>query len=82
MVNGKFRTSIITDPGNGRMPSMTPAATKYFTERRKLRRPNDGTAWWLNVDGPPCGTNPGRASISGAIVMTGDPVSFSVRSGW
>ena len=50
-VNGTFRTSIITDPPNGRMPSLTETAMDQALQRRKLRRPNDGTAWWLNVDG-------------------------------
>lgn len=50
-VNGKFRTSIIVDPPNGRMPSMTSVAMQRIAERRKLRRGNDGTAWWLAVEG-------------------------------
>ena len=49
-VGGKFRTSIIIDPKNGRMPPMTEAATKRAAERSKLRRPNDGSAWWLDSD--------------------------------
>jgi hypothetical protein len=52
MVDGKFRTSILIDPPNGRMPAMTDAARQRLIERSKLRRPNDGTAWWLAVDGP------------------------------
>ena len=51
-VDGKFRTSIITDPPNGRMPEMTEAAKARRAERDKLRRPNDGSAWWLDLDGP------------------------------
>jgi hypothetical protein len=49
-IDGKFRTSIITEPKNGRMPPMTAAAQKRAMERAKLRRPNDGTAWWLDAD--------------------------------
>ncbi len=51
-VDGKFRTSIITDPKDGRMPPPTEAAIERMAERAKLRRPNDGTAWWLELDGP------------------------------
>ncbi|REJ77163.1 MAG: hypothetical protein DWQ36_17660 [Acidobacteria bacterium] len=51
-VDGKFRTSILVDPEDGRYPPMTEAAIERIAERRKLRRPNDGTAWWLDVDGP------------------------------
>ena len=46
-VDGKFRTSIIIDPPNGRMPETTEAAKARFAERAKLRRPNEGVAWWL-----------------------------------
>ena len=49
-IDGKFRTSIITEPKNGRMPAMTEAAQKRAAERAKLRRPNDGTAWWVDAD--------------------------------
>ncbi|MEM7099630.1 MAG: hypothetical protein AAF541_15295 [Pseudomonadota bacterium] len=52
LVDGKFRTSILYDPPNGRMPDLTPAARQRFAERRKLRRPNDGTAWWVTLEGP------------------------------
>ena len=52
-VDGKFRTSIIVDPQNGRMPPMTPTAQE---RRAKLfasfRRDNDGTAWWIDQEGP------------------------------
>jgi hypothetical protein len=51
-VDGKFRTSIIVDPKNGRMPLPTEEAVEKFAERAKLRRPNDGTAWWSELDGP------------------------------
>ncbi len=50
-VNGTFRTSIITDPPNGRMPALTESAMERLIERRRLRRPNDGTAWWINLEG-------------------------------
>ena len=52
-VDGKFRTSIIVDPKNGQMPPMTPKAQE---RRDKLfagfRRENDGTAWWIDQEGP------------------------------
>lgn len=51
-VDGKFRTSILVDPPNGQYPPMQEAAIERLVKRRKLRRPNDGTAWWLDVDGP------------------------------
>jgi len=51
-VNGKFRTSIITRPKNGRRPPMTPAATQRMMAFRSLFRRNTGTAWWIDQEGP------------------------------
>jgi hypothetical protein len=52
-IDGQFPTSIIIDPPNGRMPPMTPAAMRQMMERfSAFLRPNDGTAWWLENDGP------------------------------
>ena len=52
LVDGKFRTSIVVDPPNGRIPDLTAAAMAARRARFSLYRPNDGTAWWLDVDGP------------------------------
>ncbi|HVS63833.1 MAG TPA: hypothetical protein VMT85_10085 [Thermoanaerobaculia bacterium] len=49
-LDGEYRTSIIVDPPNGRMPPMTPEARAERAEQGKLRRENDGTAWWLDLD--------------------------------
>ena len=78
MVDGKFRTSIITDPENGRIPAMTPAAIKQVMERRKLRRPNDGTAWWLEVAGPGPYDGPEMLGISERCILgfTGSTPTF------
>jgi hypothetical protein len=46
-IDGKFRTSIITDPPNGQMPRMTPEAQKAARERFRFNRPNNGEAWWI-----------------------------------
>ena len=51
-IDGKFRTSIITDPPNGRMPALTAETMQRMSERRGRRRGNDGSAWWLDVEGP------------------------------
>ncbi len=52
-VGGKFRTSIIIDPKNGQLPPMTAAGQKRRAEQfAGFARPNDGTAWWLEKDGP------------------------------
>ena len=46
-IDGKWRTSIITDPGNGRRPEMTPAAKERAAARAKRFRKNTGVAWWI-----------------------------------
>ncbi len=52
-VDGKFRTSIIVDPKNGQMPPLTAAAQERRAKRfAGFRRGNDGTAWWIDQDGP------------------------------
>ena len=63
-IDGKFRTSILVDPKNGRMPPPTEAAIERMAERRKLFRPNDGTAWWLELDGPGPYDDPESVSVA------------------
>src|SRR5262249_8804255 len=46
-IDGQWRVSIITDPKNGRMPQMTPAAAQRAAERLKHNRPNRGDAYWI-----------------------------------
>ena len=50
-VDGKFRTSIITHPKNGRHPPQTEAARERNAARRGFWRANTGEAWWLERDG-------------------------------
>lgn len=52
MIDGKYRTSIIIEPKNGRQPPMTPAAQKAALKWREFWRPNTGEAWWLDEPGP------------------------------
>jgi hypothetical protein len=51
-IDGKFRTSIITYPKNGRQPKMTPAAQQRMFAFFRLFRENKGEAWWVNEAGP------------------------------
>jgi hypothetical protein len=46
-IDGKWRTSIITDPANGRMPEMTPEAKQRAARRAVYARPNRGDAFWV-----------------------------------
>jgi hypothetical protein len=52
MVDGKFRTSILTDPPNGRFPALTERAARDFMARRAAFRENTGEAWWMPGPGP------------------------------
>jgi hypothetical protein len=51
-VDGKFRTSIIIDPENGRQPPMTPSGYQRMQEFLVVLRENTGDAWWLEQPGP------------------------------
>ena len=46
-IDGKWRTSIITDPKNGRRPPLIPEAKKRADERKLLFQENTGKAWWI-----------------------------------
>ena len=46
-VRGKWRTSIITNPKNGRRPPLTPQAEKRASARAKMFQSNTGEAWWV-----------------------------------
>ncbi|MEX1238056.1 MAG: hypothetical protein WD994_07285, partial [Pseudomonadales bacterium] len=52
-IDGKFRTSIITEPENGRMPAFTPAAQQRRMEMAKFYHENTGKAWWIDMDKGP-----------------------------
>ncbi|MEO2196158.1 MAG: hypothetical protein ABGY72_08705, partial [bacterium] len=49
-INGEIRTSIITDPPNGRQPPRTEANRAAMAARAGSFRSNSGTAWWLEDD--------------------------------
>ena len=52
-VDGKFRTSIIYEPKNGRQPAMTPKGMqKMMSGFASFVYENDGTASWLDKPGP------------------------------
>ena len=58
-IDGKYPTSIIIDPPNGRVPPVTEAARERFRNAVRSRprggdygRQNNGTAWWYPGPGP------------------------------
>ncbi len=53
VIDGKIPTSILQNPANGRMPSVTPEAQeRLLAQASAFGRENDGTAWWVELDGP------------------------------
>ena len=46
-IDGAWRTSIITDPKNGRQPPMTAEGKRRVEARAKWSRTNTGEAWWI-----------------------------------
>jgi hypothetical protein len=59
MVDGKFRTSIIYDPPNGRRPPMTPEGMKRMADNfSSFTHQNTGEATWLDHEGPGPFDNP------------------------
>ncbi len=48
-IDGKWRTSIITDPPNGRRPPLTEQGKRRAMARARIYRPNTGQAWWLEA---------------------------------
>lgn len=57
-INGKYRTSIITYPENGRFPELTPEGKEKAAMAIPFAWPDKGLAWWLEepdvhpFDGP------------------------------
>jgi hypothetical protein len=51
-IDGQWRTSIITDPSDGRRPPLTDDARARAAAQAASRRPNTGTAWWIVENGP------------------------------
>ena len=81
-IDGKFRTSILTDPPDGRLPAVSEAGTK----RRSLLHPyayeNTGDAWWLAsgddpYDGPESLSLLDRCLYLGAASLPARPVLYN-----
>jgi len=51
-VDGKFRTSIIHEPANGRQPPLTDFGKARAAKIFSAFRPNTGEAWWWPGPGP------------------------------
>lgn len=74
-LNGKFRTSIITYPENGRTPALTPKGAERAKARAQRRRENTGTAWWLSEAGPGPYDNPEMRPLAERCLLGFGPVA-------
>jgi hypothetical protein len=50
MIDGKYRTSIITSPDTGKLPEMTEYGMKRAMAGRQGNQKNTGTAWWIDME--------------------------------
>ncbi|MDA1073584.1 MAG: hypothetical protein O3A63_02320 [Proteobacteria bacterium] len=78
-IDGKIRTSIISQPENGRLPALTPLGMKNRSFIATLMRTNSGTAWWLDQEGPGPYDNPearplGERCLLGFGSVSGPPM--------
>lgn len=48
-LDGEYRTSIITQPANGRMPNLSPRGIKAAQALQAFYHENTGTAWWIDL---------------------------------
>lgn len=64
-IDGKIRTSIIYDPPNGRQPAMTRVGRMRMADNfSSFGHRNDGTASWLDYDGPGPFDNPESLALA------------------
>ena len=49
-VDGKYRTSILIDPPDGRYPELSAEGKRRAAETAPLRHENTGTAWWMDLE--------------------------------
>ena len=52
-IDGKFRTSILTDPTDGRMPPLSEAGEARRADLHPYAYKNTGDAWWLETGDDP-----------------------------
>ncbi|MCY3640728.1 MAG: hypothetical protein OXH37_06915 [Gammaproteobacteria bacterium] len=52
-IDGAWRTSIIVDPPNGRLPPLSERGMARLTSSRERMQENTGTAWWVNQETGP-----------------------------
>ena len=81
-IDGKYRSSIIVDPPNGRMPAVSEMGKARRASLRPRPYKNDGTAWWLEEGGDPYDNPEGlsmndRCLYIGAVTVPVRPVVYN-----
>ncbi len=52
-IDGKWRTSIVTSPANGRLPAFSDAGKQRMAKSGAFMHKNTGAAWWLDMETGP-----------------------------
>ncbi len=81
-IDGKFRTSILTDPPNGRMPSLSEAGKARRADLHPYAYENTGSAWWIETgddpyDGPETLSVLDRCLYLGAAATPARPILYN-----
>ncbi|MCY3965002.1 MAG: hypothetical protein OXG83_08185 [Acidobacteria bacterium] len=81
-IDGKFRTSILTDPPNGRMPALSEAGKARRADLHPYAYKNTGNAWWIETgddpyDGPETLSVLDRCLYLGAAATPARPILYN-----
>jgi hypothetical protein len=81
-IDGEYRTSILTDPPNGRLPALTPEGKARRDAINPYVQPNTGDAWWLEngddpFDGPESLTTVDRCLYVGVATVPARSVPYN-----
>jgi hypothetical protein len=81
-IDGQYRTSILTDPANGRLPELTPEGKKRRDAINPYITENTGDAWWLDTgddpyDGPESLTTVDRCLYVGVATIPARSVPYN-----
>ena len=81
-IDGKFRTSILTDPPNGRMPALSEAGKARRADLHPYAYKNTGSAWWIETgddpyDGPETLSVLDRCLYLGAAATPARPILYN-----
>ncbi|MDP6376976.1 MAG: hypothetical protein QF921_04290 [Pseudomonadales bacterium] len=76
-IDAHYRTSILTDPSNGRLPELSDAGVTRRATLRPLAHKNTGTAWWMDEGGDPYDNPEGLSMLLRCMYV--DVVTVPIR---